>query len=58
MLWQCNQFYTEQPKAHDTHCHAYSLSLLVRGVPKNTKILPDTMGTAAEIIILTKYFPK
>ena len=58
MLWQCNQFYTEQPKAHDIHCHAYSLSLLVRGVPKNTKILPDTMGTAAEIIILTKYFPK
>ena len=58
ILWRCNQFYTEQPKAHDTHCHAYSLSLSVRGVSKNTKTLRDTVGTAEEITILTKYSPK
>ena len=41
-----------------THCHAHSLSLSVKDVTKNTKILRDTMGTAEEIIILIKYSPK
>ena len=40
------------------HCHAYSLSLLVKDVTKITKILGDTMGTAEEIAILvTECFP-
>ena len=43
---------------HITHCHAHSLSLSVKDVTKNTKILRDTMGTAEEIIILIKYSPK
>ena len=40
------QIFGEQPKAHYTHCHAHSLSLSVKDVTKNTKILQDTMGTA------------
>ena len=40
---------TEQPKANDTHCHAHSLSFLVKDITKNTKILQDTM---------IKYSPK
>ena len=52
------QIFTEQPKAHYTHCHSQSLSLLVKDVTKNTKILRDTMGTAEEITILIKYSPK
>ena len=52
------QIFAEQPKAHYTHSHAHSLSLLVKDVTKNAKILRDTMGTAEEITILIKYFPK
>ena len=49
------QVFAEQ---HYTHCHAHSLSLSVKDVNKNTKILQDTMGTAEEITILIKYSPK
>ena len=33
-----------QPKANYTDCHAHSLSLFVKDVTKNVKILGDTMG--------------
>ena len=52
------QIFAEQPKAHYTQCHALSLSLSVKDVTKNTKILRDTMGTAKETTILIKYSPK
>ena len=52
------QIFAEQPKAHYTHCHAHSLSLSVKDVTKNTKILRDTMGTDEEVTILIKYSPK
>ena len=45
-------------KGHHKHCHAHSLSLSVKDITKNTKILRDTVGTAEEITILVKYFPK
>ena len=48
----------EQPKALPTHCHAHSLSLSVKDMCKNVKILNDTMGTVGEICILVKYSPK
>ena len=44
----------EQPKALPTHCHAHSLSLSVKDVCKNVKILNDTMGTVGEICVLVK----
>ena len=49
------QIFVEQPKSHYTHCHAHSLSLSVKDVTKNTKILQDTMGTAEEITFLIQY---
>ena len=45
-----------QPRAHCTHCHAYSLS--VKDFTKQTRILRDTMSHAGEIAILIKYSPK
>ena len=33
------QIFAEQPKAHYTHCHAHFLSLSVKDVTRNTKIL-------------------
>ena len=48
----------EQPKALTTHCHAHYLSLSVKDVCKNVKILNDTMGTVGEICVLEKYSPK
>ena len=50
--------FLEQPKAHYTHCHAHLLSLSVKDVAKNTKVLRDTLGSAEEITILIKYSPK
>ena len=47
-----------QPKAFVTHCHAHSLSLGVKTVVKNCKLLSDTMDTARELVILIKYSPK
>ena len=57
MIRRC-QIFAEHPKAHCTHCHAHSLSLSVKDVIKNTKILRDNMGTAEEKTILIKYSPK
>ena len=47
-----------QPKAFVTHCHAHSLSLSVKSVVKDCKLLSDTMSTARELVILIKYSPK
>ena len=48
------QILAEQLKAHYTHCHALSLSLSVKDVTKNTKILRDTTSTAEKIILKYK----
>ena len=35
-----------QPKADPTHCHGHSVSLSVKDITKNCKLLSDTMNTA------------
>ena len=47
-----------QPKAHYTHCHGHSISLSVKEVTKQSKVLGNTMGVAEEIVVLIKYSPK
>lgn len=47
-----------QPKALPTHCYGHSLSLAVKDLTSNCKILGDTMGTVGEICILIKFSPK
>ena len=47
-----------QPKAVETHCHGYSLSLSVKDAMKSSRLLSDIMGTVAEITTLIKYSPK
>ena len=47
-----------QPKALLTHCYGHSLSLAVKDLTSNCKILGDTMGTVGEITVLIKYSPK
>ena len=47
-----------QPKALLTHCYGHSLSLGVKDLTSNCKILGDTMGTVGEITVLMKYSPK
>ena len=47
-----------QPKAVATHCHAHSLSLAVKDVTAQCKLLKDAMGTAGEMAILVKFSPK
>lgn len=49
---------SEQPKAVVTHCQGHSLSLAVKSLTNDCKILRDTMGTVGEICILVKYSPK
>ena len=44
-----------QPKAYPTHCHGHSLSLSVKDITKNCKLLSDTMDTAKEIVSLIKF---
>ena len=44
-----------QPKALLTHCYGHSLSLAVKDLTSNCKILGDTMGTVGEITVLIKY---
>ena len=52
------QIKDRQPKSVVTHCHAHSLSLGVKDVVKDVKILSDTMSTTKEIVTLVKYSPK
>ena len=47
-----------QPKTLLTHCYGHSLSLAVKDLISNCKILGDTMGTVGEITVLIKYSPK
>ena len=47
-----------QPKAFITHCRAHSLSLGVKSVVKDCKLLSDTMSTAKELVTLIKVSPK
>ena len=47
-----------QPKAHYTHCNGHSISLSVKKVTKQSKVLGNTMGVAEEIVVLIKYSPK
>ena len=47
-----------QPKALLTHCYGHSLSLAIKDLTSNCKILGDTMGTVGEITVLIKYSPK
>ena len=52
------QIQSMQPKALPTHCHAHSLSLGIKDTVNQCELLSTTMGTAKEIITLTKYSPK
>ena len=52
------QFTAIQPKALVTHCQGHSLSLAVKDVTSERKILNDLMGTVGEICILIKFSPK
>ena len=47
-----------QPKALTTHCFGHSLSLAVKDLTANCKILGDTMGTVGEITVPIKFSPK
>ena len=47
-----------QPKALATHCHGHSVSLSVKDVTSQCKLLRDTMGTVGEMTILVKFSPK
>ena len=47
-----------QLKAYPTHCHRHSLSLSVKDITKNCKLLSDTMDTANEVVTLITFSPK
>ena len=47
-----------QPKALATHCHGHSVSLSVKDITSQYKLLRDTMGTVGEMTILVKFSPK
>ena len=57
-LGVATQILSEQPKAVVTHCQGHSLSLAVKDLTTNCKVLSDTMSTVAEICVLIKYSPK
>ena len=52
------QILETQPKAFVTHHHCHSLSLFIKEMTKESKILSNAMATSAEINILIKYSPK
>ena len=47
-----------QPKALETHCHGHTLSLSVKDMTNQSKLLSDVLSTVGEIIVLVKYSPK
>jgi hypothetical protein len=47
-----------QPKALETHCHGHTLSLSVKDMTNQSKLLSDVIGTVGEITVLVKYSPK
>ena len=57
-LGVATQILSEQPKAVVPHCEGHLLSLAVKDLTTNCKVLSDTMSTVAEICVLIKYSPK
>ena len=47
-----------QPKALETHCHGHALSLSVKDLTNQSKLLSDVIDTVGEITVLVKYSPK
>ena len=47
-----------QRKALPTHCFGHSVSLAVKDLTSNCKLLGDTMGTVGEVTVLVKFSPK
>ena len=47
-----------QPKALPTHCFRHSVSLAVKDLTSDCKLLGDTMRTVGEITVLLKFSPK
>ena len=47
-----------QPKALPTQCFEHSVSLAVKDLTSDCKLLDDTMGTVGEITVLVKFSPK
>ena len=47
-----------QPKALPTHCFAHSVTLAVKGLTSDCKLLCHTMGAVGEITVLVKFSPK
>ena len=47
-----------QAKALETYCHGDTLSLSVRDMVNQSKLLSDVIGTVDEITVLVKYSPK
>ena len=45
------QIFEMQPKSYCSHCHCHSLSLSVKDLTKQSKLLSDTMDTAGEIAL-------
>jgi len=52
------QFLAIQPKAVAIHCQGHSLSLSVKSMTRECKILCETMGVVGEICVLVKFSPK
>ena len=44
-----------QPKTLPTHCFRHSVSLAVKDLTSDCKLLGDTMGTVGEITVLVKF---
>ena len=47
-----------QPKALETHCHGHTLSLSVKDMTKQCKLMDDVIVNVSEITTLVKYSPK
>ena len=47
-----------QPKALPTYCFGHSVSLAVKDLTSDCKLLGDTMETVGEITVLVKFSPK
>ena len=50
------QIFETQSKGFVTHCYCHSLTLSVKDITKESKILLNAMDTSAEITIRIKYF--
>ena len=41
----------DQPKALETHCHSHTLSLSVKDMTKQSKLINDVIGTIGEVTV-------